>query len=267
MSDPEIFSRLSGLLGEGKSVVLCTLINKRGSGPRGEGAKMLVDEEGNAFGTIGGGGMERALVREALVALREGRSRTMAFALGVEPAEGAVAVDSKCGGEVEIFLDVIKPDPRLVVVGSGHIGMPVAELAHKVGFEVIVVDDAVTTTPERFPNAKQLYPGTFKDELARIDVRSSDFVAVVHGETGHEIAALRHFLPLKPAYIGLLGSRNKASEHKKQLVEEGFSEKDVDVICAPIGVDIGAETPEEIAVSIVAEMIEARRRGRPRKVP
>ena len=267
MSDPEIFSRLSGLLGEGKAAVLCTLVEKRGSGPRGEGAKMLVDEEGNAFGTIGGGGMERALVREALEALTEGRSRTMAFALGVEPAEGAVAVDSKCGGEVKIFLDVIKPDPRLVVVGSGHIGKPVVELAHKVGFEVIVVDDAVTTTPERFPQAKRLYPGPFNEELARIDVRPSDFVAVVHGETGHEIAALRHFLPLKPAYIGLLGSRNKASEHKKQLVEEGFSEKDVDVICAPIGVDIGAETPEEIAVSIVAEMIEARRRGRPRKVP
>jgi len=153
------------------------------------------------------------------------------------------------------------------VVGSGHIGKPVAELAHKVGFEVSVVDDAMTTTPERFPQAMRLYPGPFNEELARIDVRPSDFVALVHGETGHEIAALRHFLPRKPAYIGLLGSGNKAAEHRRQLIEEGFPEEDVNAINAPIGIDIEAETPEEIAVSIVAEMIEARRRGRPRKVP
>lgn len=265
MSDPEIFSRLSGILGEGKAAVLCTLVEKRGSGPRGEGAKMLVDEEGNAFGTIGGGGMERALVREALEALEDGRPRTLAFALGVEPAEGAVAVDSKCGGEVRIFLDVIKPDPRLVVVGSGHIGKPLAELAHMVGFEVVVVDDAVTTTPDRFPQAKRLYPGPFDEELARINVRPSDFVAVVHGETSHEISALKHFLPQGPAYIGLLGSSNKAAEHRKQLIAGGQPAEEVDRIRAPIGIDIGAETPEEIAVSIVAELIEARRRGLSRR--
>jgi len=260
-----MFSRLNGLLREGKAAVLCTLVEKRGSGPRDEGAKMLVDEEGNAFGTIGGGGMERVLVREALEALEDGQPRTLAFALGVEPSGGAVAVDSRCGGEVSVFLDVIKPDPRLVVVGSGHIGKPLAELAHTVGFEVVVVDDAVTTTPERFPQARRLYSGPFDEELARIDVRPYDFVAIVHGETGHEISALRHFLPQRPTYIGLLGSRNKAAEHKKQLIAEGRALEEVDRIRAPIGVDIGAETPEEIAISIVAELIEARRQGLSRR--
>lgn len=259
MSDPEIFSKMSGLLREGKAVVLATLIDKEGSGPRDEGAKMLVDPDGVPYGTIGGGGMERLLVKEALEALREGRPRKLTFALGVEAEEGAVSVDSKCGGEVRIFLDVIKPDPRLIVVGSGHIGMPVAEFAHRVGFEVIVVDDAKTSTRERFPHAKEILSGPIEEELGRLKVMPSDFVAIVHGATGVELAALRSFLPQEPAYIGLLGSRNKEREHKKQLKSEGFPEEAVDRIKGPIGLEIGAETPEEIAVSIVAELIKAKR--------
>lgn len=266
MSDTEIITRLGELLAEGRSVVLCTLINKEGSGPRGEGAKMLVDDEGRPFGTIGGGGMERRLVAEALEALREGRPRTLTFAMGIEPEAGAVAVDSLCGGEVKIFLDVINPDPRLIVVGSGHIGKPVADLAHGVGFEVHVVDDAVTTTRERFPHARQVYPGPFEEELGRIDVKSSDFVAIVHGDTQHELAALRRFLSAETAYIGLLGSGNKAREHRKQLLEEGYPAEKVEAIHAPIGLKIGAVTPEEIAVSVVAELIEVRRRSGSRKV-
>ncbi len=259
MSDPEIFSKMSGLLREGKAVVLATLINKEGSGPRDEGAKMLVDPDGVPFGTIGGGGMERLLVREALEALREGKPRKRTPALGVEAEEGAGSGDSKCGGEVRIFLDVIKPDPRLIVVGSGHIGMPVAEFAHRVGFEVIVVDDAKTSTRERFPHAKEILSGPIEEELGRLKVMPSDFVAIVHGATGVELAALRSFLPQGPAYIGLLGSRNKEREHKKQLKSEGFPEEAVDRIKGPIGLEIGAETPEEIAVSIVAELIKAKR--------
>ncbi|MFQ6053234.1 MAG: XdhC family protein [Candidatus Bathyarchaeia archaeon] len=264
MTDPEIFSRLYRLLGEGRCAVLCTIVGKRGSGPREVGAKMLVTPEGETFGTIGGGGMERRLVEEALGALRDGRPRTLTFALGVEPRGGAVAVDSKCGGEVEILLDVIKPDPRLIVVGSGHIGKPLAELASRAGFEIIVIDDAETATSERFPMATGILSGPFEEELERVEVRPLDFVAIVHGETGHELAALRSMIPRKPAYIGLLGSRHKAAEHRRHLRAEGFSGEEVDAVRAPIGLDIGAETPEEIAVSIVAELIRARRRGPPR---
>ena len=264
MSDAEIVSRLNDLLAEGKPAVLCTLVEKVGSGPRDAGAKMLVDPDGEALGTIGGGDVERRLVAEALEALRDERPRVLAFAMGVEPSGDTVAVDSKCGGEVKVFLDVIKPDPRLIVVGSGHIGEPLASLAHAVGFEVIVVDDAETATSERFPYAKRIHSGPFSEELKLTDAKPLDFIAVVHGETSHEIAALRRFLPLRPAYIGLLGSRNKAAEHKRQLIAEGFTKDEVEKIRAPIGLDIGAETPEEIAVSIVAELIEARRRGQPR---
>jgi len=261
MSDVEIFSRLTQLLNEGRGAVLCTLVEKTGSGPRDVGAKMLVDPSGETVGTIGGGGMERKLVAEALDALRGGPGRTLTFALGVEAREGAVAVNSKCGGEVKILLDVIKPELRLIVIGSGHIAKPLAELAHKAGFEVIVVDDAESATRARFPTAKEIHSGPFEEELSQVEVRPSDFVAVVHGETGYELAALKSVLRRRPTYVGLLGSRNKAAEHKRQLLDEGFSREEVEAIRAPIGLDIGAETPEEIAVSIVAELIRARHCG------
>jgi len=261
LSDPEIFSRLTRLLGEGRGAVLCTLIEKAGSGPRDVGAKMLVDPDGGIVGTIGGGGMERRLVREALEALREGRPRTIVFALGIEARGGAVGIDSKCGGEVKVLLDVIKPDPRLIIVGSGHIAKPLADFAHRAGFEVTVVDDAATATRERFPTAAAIHTGPFEEVLERVEVRPSDFVAVVHGETPRELTALRSMIRRGPAYIGLLGSRNKAEEHRRQLLAEGFSREEVEAIHAPIGLDIGAVTPEEIAVSILAELIRERRRG------
>jgi xanthine dehydrogenase accessory factor len=255
MSETSIISKLHELLQSGEAAVLCTLISKEGSGPRDEGTKMLVDSKGKPFGTIGGGGMERQMIEKALKALKEGRPRTMTFAMGVEPREGAISIDSKCGGEVKIFMDVIKPVPRLIVIGSGHIGKPVADLAHLVGFEVVVIDDAEITTRERFPYALEVRSGPYAEELNS----ASDFVAIVHGETDYELRALRRFLKLGVPYIGLLGSRNKASEHRKQLLDEGFTEDMMKVIRTPIGLEIGAVTPEEIAVSVVAELIKAKR--------
>ena len=264
MSDPEIFSRLNRLLSEGKPVALCTLTRKEGSGPRDEGAKMLVEPDGSVLGTIGGGSMERQLIDEALEAIREGKPRKMNFAMGVEPKKGDIVVDSRCGGEVTIFLDVIKPNPRVIMIGSGHIAKPTAELAAQTGFEVILIDDAKTATKERFPNAT-IHTGNFKQALREVQAYPSDYLVIVHGETDYELDNLRRFLPEKLAYIGLLGSRNKARKHREQLESEGFVTTDFDRLSGPIGIEIGAETPEEIAVSIVAELIEARRSGWPRK--
>lgn len=264
MSDPEIFTRLNQLLSEGKPVVLCTLMRKEGSGPRDEGAKMLVEPDGAVFGTIGGGSMERQVIDEALEAIREGKLRKMNFAMGVEPKEGDIVVDSRCGGEVTILLDVIKPNPRIIMIGSGHIAKPVAELAAQTGFEVILIDDAQTATKARFPNT-EIHTGNFREALKEVKAYTSDYLVIVHGETDYELQTLRRFLPDKLSYMGLLGSKNKARKHREQLESEGYSDTDFERLSGPIGIDIGAETPEEIAVSIVAELIEARRTGWPRK--
>jgi xanthine dehydrogenase accessory factor len=258
MSDPEIFTRAGEFLAKGQSVVLCTLIFKEGSGPREPGSKMLVTPDGKALGTIGGGGMERLIVTQALEALAEGRPRTLHFAMGIPPREGMIAVDSKCGGEVKIFMDVIKPEPRLVIMGSGWIAQATARYAKDCGFEVVVVDDAETARQECFPGMR-VVGGKFPESLGGVEIRPSDFVAVLHGETSFELAALRHAAKARPAYIGLLGSANKARKHGEQLKSEGLDEKVLDAMYAPIGLEINAETPEEIGVSIVAEMVKRKR--------
>jgi xanthine dehydrogenase accessory factor len=263
LNDPRLVAQLQELLRKGKPVALCTIVEKTGSSPRNEGAKMIIDSDGNTYGTVGGGGMERRLIEEALKALDEGKPRTIIFALGVEPREEAIPIDSRCGGEVKIFMDIVKPDPRLIVIGSGHIGMPLAHLAHETGFETIVVDDAPTTTRERFPHAAEIHSNPFQEEIEGIETTPADYVAIVHGESWYELTALRGLLPRKPAYVGLLGSRNKAGMISERLISEGLSVEDVARISSPIGIDIGAETPEEIAVSIVAELIKVRRIGAP----
>jgi len=218
---------------------------------------MLVTSGGEALGTIGGGGMERRLIEEALEALNEEKPRTIHFALGVPAREGMVPVNSKCGGEVKIFMDVLKPEPRLIIMGSGLIAQAVARYSRDCGFHVTVVDDADTATAENFPGV-ELVDDAYPESLTGVEIRPSDYVAMLHGETEFELAGLRHAVEARPAFIGLLGSGNKAKEHRRQLKEEGYDPDAVDAVKGPIGLDIGAETPEEIAVSIVAELIGVR---------
>ncbi len=263
MNDPRLIAQLQELLKKGKPVALCTIIGKTGSSPRDEGAKMLIDSDGNTYGTVGGGGMERRLEEEALKALAEGRPQTITFALGVKPREGAIPINSRCGGEVKIFMDIMKPDPRLIVIGSGHIGMPLAHLAHEAGFETIVVDDAPTTTRERFPHATEIRSDPIEKEIEDLKTTPADYVAIVHGESWYELTSLRGLLPRKPAYVGLLGSNSKAEKISEKLISDGLPAEDVARIISPIGIESGAETPEEIAVSIVAELIKVRRLGAP----
>ena len=202
--------------------------------------------------------MERTLIDEALDALREGKPRSLHFAMGVPAREGMISVNSKCGGEVKIFMDVLKPEPRLIIMGSGLIAQAVARYSRDCEFHVTVVDDADTATADNFPGV-ELLNDAYPESLTEANIRPSDYVAMLHGETEFELAGLRHAVKARPAFIGLLGSRNKAKEHKNQLKEEGYDPETVDTIKGPIGLDIFAETPEEIAVSIVAEIIKVKR--------
>jgi xanthine dehydrogenase accessory factor len=220
---------------------------------------MLVTADGKATGTIGGGGMERLLIGKALEVMELGKPRTYHFAMGVPAREGMIPVDSKCGGEVKIFMDPIRPDPRLVIMGSGWIAQAVARYANECNFEVIVVDDAESARADWFPEGTEIITDKYPKSLEKVEIRRSDYVAMLHGETGFEIAGLRHAVKASPAYIGLLGSGNKRKEHVKQLKSEGFDTDLVETIKGPIGLDISAETPEEIGVSIVAELIEKKR--------
>jgi len=261
MSSPtDIFEQASKFLKEGKKVALCTIVEKIGSGPAEKGTKLLVTENGETIGTIGGGNFERGVREGALKAIEEGKSKSLRFALYGGARKDEVDTGLWCGGTTTVFIDVIEPKSKLVIVGSGHIALPTYRMADLLGFEITVVDDERgTLTKDRFPNAKRIYHVDFRKALKETSVDEHTYVAIVHGEPKHDLAALRHFVREKPAYLGLLGSKRKIIKLMEILKREGILKPAIKRIHAPIGVDIGAETPEEIAVSIAAELVKEKR--------
>ena len=210
-TDLELLSEAARLLERGKSVALCTVIEKKGSGPRDVGAKMLVSEDGKNFGTIGGGNVERALVNESLKAIKEHKSKKVTFNLGKNAKEGEVGTGMICGGELTVLADVIEPTPRLVIVGAGHVALPLAKLANTVGFKVVIVDDeANEQTKNRFPMAEGIIAGDYAQILEKFEFNPKDAVVIAHGEPEHDYAALKNVIQRTPAYVGLLGSQTKA---------------------------------------------------------
>jgi len=260
-TDVEILKEATRLLEGGKRVALCTVIEKKGSGPRDIGGKMVVSEEGETFGTIGGGNLERALINESLKALREGKPKKAVFSLRKGGGGEAVETGLICGGELTMFIDVIEPKHRLILIGAGHVAWSLAKLADIVGFSLAVVDDnEKLANRERFPMA-EVITGNFNEILDKLEVGPRDFVVIVHGEPEHDYLALEKIIKRRPAYIGLLGSKAKAATLVKRLKEAGISDEDFKPLHAPLGLDIGAQTPEEIAVSILAEIINEKRKG------
>jgi xanthine dehydrogenase accessory factor len=262
-SDMDILAEARRLLEKGTRLALCTVIEKKGSGPREVGAKMIVRENRATYGTIGGGGLEKALVDECVRALGEHTGRTVTFSMTSDQKEGAIETGLMCGGQITVFVDAVEPDPRLIIVGSGHVALPLARLAEMVGFGVIVIDDdPERATEERFPTAERVITGDFANAVGEFDVSPNDFVVIVHGEPEHDYIALKTMVAKKPAYIGLLGSRAKVAHLVQRLQTDGVSAGELTMLHAPVGVAIGAETPEEIGISILAEIIRHNRSER-----
>lgn len=272
MSDQKIFELIPFFLKEGKRVALCTVTEKIGSGPAEVGTRILVTEDAkilgafctgtSAIGTIGGGELERAVMDEALKAIDEGKSKSLKFSLHEKAKKDELKTGLWCGGTMTVLIDVIEPKPELVIVGSGHIALQTYKIADLLGFNVIVIDDnRGTLTKNRFPKARLVHNKSFAKALRQVKAGSSTYVAIVHGEPGHDLAALRRFIRERTAYIGLLGSARKISKLKAVLQKDGVPAKTIKGIKAPIGLDINARTPEEIAVSIAAELIKERRKA------
>ncbi len=257
MSDNlRLISELLAAQQNGKPVVLATVIKSRGSVPRHSGSKMLVFANGRISGSIGGGEMESRVITEAMAALQDGRTRVLPYSL-VEPSRGDPGV---CGGEVEIYLEPYMPPATLFVIGCGHVGQAVAELGHFLGYRVVVTDDReALATPEIIPNADLHLPGSFADALAQSPITDNTYIVMVT----RNVLVDRDIVPLlihSPArYIGLMGSDRRWAETKRLLREDGLKAEDFAYLHAPIGLEIEAETPEEIAVSIMAEIIKLRR--------
>jgi xanthine dehydrogenase accessory factor len=255
----EIFEEAVRSLRTGQKIALCTVVEKVGAGPRGEGTKILVREDGMSFGTIGGGAFERILKQKAVKLIREGRSESLKFSLHEEEDEERIKTGLWCGGNMTVFVDVIAPKPKMVLVGSGHIALPTYKIGELLGFGITVVDNNFeTATKDRFPNANIICNENFEAALKEVDVDKNTHILIVYGEPMFDLAALRRFVGEEVAFLGILGSPGKIAKLKERLKKEGVPAEKIEKIKGPIGLDIGAKTPEEIAVSIVAELIKQR---------
>ncbi len=243
---------------EGRPAALATVVQTQGSVPRQAGSKMLVWADGSLIGTVGGGEMEARTVQEALDAIRSGQPRMMRYNLAdLESGDPGV-----CGGTVELFVEPLMPPPTVVVIGCGHVGKAVAELAKWMEYRVVVTDDRPGyATPEQIPGMDAYLEIPAAELTARLTItRQTYLVAVTRG-----LAVDKDLIPALLAtdapYIGLIGSRRRWAMTVQALVEQGISREALARIHAPIGLELRAETPKEIALSILAEIIMVQRGG------
>jgi xanthine dehydrogenase accessory factor len=242
---------------QNKACALVTVIRTTGSVPRHAGAKMLVGGDGALLaGTIGGGEMESRALALAQTCIASGQPRTASYQLA-DPKAGDPGV---CGGTVEVFIEPLLTTPTLVIAGAGHVGRALAHAAKWCGFRVVVTDDrAELCTAENIPDADRLLPGPLHEQLATIDITPQTYVALVTRGFPIDVNVLPALLASPAAYIGVIGSKRRWLTAANALRERGISDAQLQRVHSPIGLELNAETPEEIAISIMAEVIRIRR--------
>ena len=252
----KLYEEIVRLKKEGVPSALATIVQCIGSSPQKEGAKMLLREDGSVLGTLGGGCLEAEVLQVAKMAIRDGSARTIPFEL-TEKHGGLV-----CGGKVLVYIEPVIPDPDLVILGAGHVGKALSKLAGFAGFRVTVTDDrAEHANRENIPDADNILVAGFQDVFSHIIPGRSTYIVIATRGHNHDLEALRAALRTEAQYIGLLGSRRKKALLYKTLGGEGFAKEALNRIITPVGLDIGSVTPEEIAISIMAQIIMVRRKN------
>ncbi len=249
----------------GQRAALLTIVHAVGSTPRRAGAKMLVRADGACVGTIGGGAFEERALLDAQQALSGGGPAVKHYDVSGEPDDTL----GLCGGVIDVSIEILVPDPRLVIIGAGHIGQALATLAGLTGMDVVIIDDRPQwATPERFPAARQIHVVAYErssETLAPLPQEITPSTAVVVATWGWDEPALRQILATPAFYIGLVGSRRKRALIAGKLTQHGVDEHAIVRVRAPAGLDLGGDSPGEIALSIMAEIQLARsgRTGQP----
>ena len=252
MTELELYEEMVRLTRQGEAFVLATVTASSGSSPRKPGAKMLVRGDGTVLGSVGGGRVEKESVVAALTALVDKTPRIIEFVL---TAENGFA----CGGSMSVYIEPQGHRPLLVMFGAGHVGRAVTALAHGCGFRVVVVDDRPEcASNELFPGADQVICLPVEDSFTNLQLGPEDFVIIATPNHHADFAAVRGCLATRAGFIGLLGSRRKRETLLQTLEEDGFDIEQRERVVTPVGLDIGAQTPEELAVSIIGQLIASR---------
>jgi xanthine dehydrogenase accessory factor len=253
----DIYEEIVKLQRAGHKGAVATIVNVRGSIPSFKSAKMLVRDDGSIAGTIGGGCVEAEVWQAAREVIASEKPRTLTFDLNQDPKYDTGLV---CGGTLDIFVEPVLPTPLLYIFGAGHVGHELSKAASRAGFDVIVTDDRdAYANRERFPEAREVIAEDFDKALTALTLNESSYAVIVTRGHRDDMRVLRWAVQTQARYIGMVGSRRKAITVFRELTSEGLKPELFERVHSPVGLDIGAITPEEIAISIVAELIGIRR--------
>jgi xanthine dehydrogenase accessory factor len=253
----EVLTELVKALERGDDVALVTIVAAQGSTPQRVGAKMIVFPDGRTVGTIGGGCYENDAFWKAKEALQSRKTQLVRYDLTDDFAQESGLI---CGGQMTVYIEPVEPAPQLYIVGAGHVGHQLAQVAGPVGFHIHVLDDREKfANAERFPGAHEVIVDSIPDWLHKAEISPNAYVVVVTRGHQHDLDALRSLAARDLRYVGLIGSKAKIKKIYDALVDEGMPLECLSRIHAPVGLDIGAVSPEEIAISILAELIAVRR--------
>ena len=255
--DEIILKKILDSLDKNEKVALVTLTEIRGSTPRDEGSLMLVWKDGKSFGSIGGGKIEYTVIKEAIEALNAEKSRSFEHSLTPEGD-----LEMQCGGEAKGFIRVFIPEKRLIIAGGGHVGEKVLELANFLGFKCTIIDDREEyKTKESLQKAYKIIISPYKDALNQLTITKDTYIVIATRGHAGDLDFVKDALKTDAKYIGLIGSRVKHVFIRNSLREEGFSDEEIDKIYGPVGLDIANQLPEEIAVSIMSEILLIKNNG------
>jgi xanthine dehydrogenase accessory factor len=255
----DLFEEIVRMRRAGQRGALATIVHTNGSIPSYESSRMLVRDDGTIAGTIGGGCVEAEVWAAAREVIECEQPRKMTFNLNHEANYDAGLI---CGGTLEIFVEPILPQPMLYIFGAGHVSTAVARVAHQAGFAIGVIDDRESfANAERFPMAAEIHT-SFAESYGKIHPNPSTYLLIVTRGHKDDMRVLAWAVGTEARYIGMIGSKRKVLSVYKALEAEGFAAEKFERVHAPVGLDIGALTPDEIAVSIVAELIAVRRKAK-----
>jgi xanthine dehydrogenase accessory factor len=253
----DIFAEIAKLRKEGRKAALATIIQVQGSIPSYESSKILIRDDGSIVGTVGGGCVEAEVWSAAQDVMREEKPRRLHFNLNSQPEYDNGLI---CGGSLDIFVEPILATPTVYIFGGGHVSLYLSKVASVAGFETVVIDDRPAfANKERFPEAAETHAGPWEEIFSKLPINEFSYlVLVTRGHKG-DLTCLRWALGTPARYVGMIGSKRKFIEIAKVLESEGVPAEKLERVHSPVGLEIGALTPEEIAVAIVAEMIAVRR--------
>ena len=253
----DIYEEVVRLRRLGQKCALATIVQVNGSIPSYESAKLLVREDGSMIGTVGGGCVEAEVWNAAREVMETERPRQMNFSLGQDAAYDNGLI---CGGQLSVFVEPVVPQPRVFIFGAGHISKSISKVAVLAGFASVVVDNREAfANRERFPEADEVYAEEYEEVFPKLPIRDTSYLVIVTRGHRDDMRVLRWAVETNAKYIAMIGSKRKVIGVVKELEKEGIARAAFERVFAPMGLEIGAITPEEIAVSVVAEMIAVRR--------